>query len=71
MVGGMRRLLRPQLEAKYGPMPLIEDATEKRDVTIRVAVLEMQRAMMLPNAVIEETKRLDGPEQERRLEEAA
>jgi hypothetical protein len=52
-------------------MPLIEDATEKRDVTIRVAVLEMQRAMMLPNAVIEETKRLEGPEQERRLEEAA
>jgi hypothetical protein len=71
MVGGMRRLLNPQFQAKYGPMPLVEDATEKRDVTIRVAVLEMQRAMMLPSTVIEETKRLEGPEQERRLEEAA
>ena len=52
------------LTPTHGPMRMIRDATSdgrnERDVTIRVAVLQMQRAMVLPDAVTEELKQLKG-----------
>src|SRR3954470_3872835 len=71
MIGGMKRFMGPYFDPKHKPKEICENPSgSRRDVSIRIAVLQMQREMMLPHADLGDLKQLQGPE-EANSEEAA
>jgi hypothetical protein len=67
--GGVKPVI-GDLGAKQ-PAKMIEQFTDNREVTIRVAVMEVQRQAMMPSTVVEGTKQLEGPAGEDARKEAA